>query len=213
MRSPRPTFQISRCRPTPRSSPDFGRAASASGTPAAARLPRPIAALGTNNTTLLFSRDGQHLFAGTRAGEIQVWSLSQEKTVQTLRGPAEPVRQLRQDALGRSLFAVQRTNSLLLDGPCQLQVWNTATGQPQAPWPLPRLPFACALSPDGRRLATGHFPGVVLVWDLMGGLRTNRLAFAGGISDLAFSPDGRYLAASTQEGFSQDLGRAHIART
>ena len=161
---------------------------------------RPIAALGTNNTRLLFSRDGQHLFAGTRAGEIQVWSLSQEKTVQTLRGPAESVRQLQQDALGRSLFAVQCAYGLITEGRRWLQVWNTATGQPQAPWPLPRLPSACAVSPDGRRLATGHSPGVVLVWDLMAGRQTNRLAFAGRISDLVFSPDGRFLAASTEEG-------------
>ncbi len=161
---------------------------------------RPIAALGTKNTRLLFSRDGQHLFAGTQAGEIQVWSLSQERTVQTLRGPAEPVRQLRQDALGRSLFAVQCAYGLITEGRRWLQVWNTATGQPQASWTLPRLPSACAVSPDGRRLATGHSPGVVLVWDLMAGRQTNRLDFAGSISDLAFSPDGRFLAASTEEG-------------
>jgi WD40 repeat protein len=40
----------------------------------------------------------------------------------------------------------------------------------------------------------------VLVWDLTAGLRTNRLDFAGSISDLVFSPDGRFLAASTEEG-------------
>jgi WD40 repeat protein len=41
---------------------------------------------------------------------------------------------------------------------------------------------------------------VVLVWDLVGDLRTNLLSFTGRISDLAFSPDGCYLAASTREG-------------
>ena len=163
-------------------------------------LPRSIAALGTNNTTLSFSYDGQYLYAGTRAGEIQVWSLNQDKIVQTLCGPAEPVRHLRQDSSGRTLFAVQRAYSLVDEGPSHFQVWNTATWQPQASWTPPRLPSACALSPDGRRVATGHLPGVVLVWDLVGDLRTNLLAFAGRISDLGFSPDGRYLAASTEEG-------------
>jgi WD40 repeat protein/serine/threonine protein kinase len=160
---------------------------------------RPIAALGTNNTTLLFSRDGQYLFAGTQAGEIQVWSLGEETVVQTLRGPSEAVRHLRQDALGRSLLAVQRTYTQLVEGPCRLQVWNTATWEPQTSWTHPRLPPACALSSDGGGVATGHLPGVVIVWDL-DDLRTNRLGFAGRISDLAFSPDGRYLAGSTQEG-------------
>ena len=37
--------------------------------------------LGTNNTSLLFSRDGQCLFAGTRSGEVQVWSLSRRQLV------------------------------------------------------------------------------------------------------------------------------------
>ncbi|MBI4327290.1 MAG: WD40 repeat domain-containing protein [Chloroflexi bacterium] len=166
------------------------------------QIPRSIEALGTNNTSLLFSRDGQHLFVGTRAGEIQVWSLRHERIVKALRGPAEPVRQLRQDALGRSLFALYRAYGLLREGPCRLQVWSTATGQTQASWAHPRLPLACALSPDGLRVATGHLPGpgVVLVWDLVTGLRTSRLAFAGRISDLAFSPDGRHLAACTLEG-------------
>ena len=91
------------------------------------QLVRPIATLGTNNTSLLFSRDGQQLFAGTLTGEIQVWSMNEERTVQTLRGPAEPVQQLRQDALGRSLFAVRRAYSIQNKGPCRLQVWNTAT--------------------------------------------------------------------------------------
>ncbi|MHC1769466.1 MAG: protein kinase [Verrucomicrobiia bacterium] len=163
------------------------------------QLSRPIAALGTNNTSLLFSGDGQHLFAGTEVGEIQVWSLGQEKTVQTLHGTMERVVQLRQDALGRFLVAVQSTNQLLR-GPSWLQMWNTATWQPQASWTHSSLARACALSPDGRHLATAHLPGIVLLCDLAAGLRTNRLAFTGRISDLAFSPDGQFLAASTEEG-------------
>ena len=164
------------------------------------RIAPPIMQLGTNISSLLFSRDGQHLFAGTREGAIHVWSLSREEIVQTLRGSGDPVRQLRQDESGRFLFALRRGDGELREGPCSFEIWNVATWQLRVTWTHPRLPFACALSPDGRHLATGHNPGVVLVWNLADGLRTNRLTFAGRISDLAFLPDGRWLAASTMEG-------------
>jgi WD40 repeat protein/predicted Ser/Thr protein kinase len=68
--------------------------------------------LGTNNGSLLFSRDGQCLFAGTWSGEVQVWSLSRRQLVHRLQQPfPEPVTRLMQDARGQSLAEVYKLAS------------------------------------------------------------------------------------------------------
>jgi len=159
----------------------------------------PLADLGTNNTCLLFSADGQALFVGTETGEIQVWSLVRQAVERRLRGLAEPVRELRQDQAGQRLIVLQAKRPFIWP-PYQLSVWSTRDWQRQTAFEFSAIEAARSVSPDGHWLATARNGGPVRLWSLSGLPRTNAMAFSGSIQGTAFSPDGRLLAAVTQEG-------------
>jgi WD40 repeat protein/predicted Ser/Thr protein kinase len=158
--------------------------------------------LGTNNTCLLFSSDGQSLFAGTQSGEVQVWSVPRRGLLRTLPGSAEPVGRLRQDAQGRLLVVGQWKHGAQPGFPCRIGVWNVADWQEQKSWMVHGgFGLAYAVSPDGLWLATGHGYGPVQLRNLSGRSGTNAISLeAVTVTDVAFSPDGRLLAASNQEG-------------
>ncbi|MBN2506368.1 MAG: hypothetical protein JXQ71_06710 [Verrucomicrobia bacterium] len=90
-------------------------------------LASPLPELGTNNTCLLFSSDGQSLFAGTQSGEVQVWSVPHRRLLRTLPGSAEPVRRLRQDAQGRVLVVGQWKKDAEVGFPCRIRVWRVSS--------------------------------------------------------------------------------------
>jgi eukaryotic-like serine/threonine-protein kinase len=164
-------------------------------------LASPLPELGANNTCLLFSSDGQSLFAGTQAGEVQVWSIPLRRLLRTLPGSAEPVWRLRQDAQGCLLVVGQWKYDVKTGFPCRIRVWNVSDWQAPKSWIISGLGLAYAVSPDGRWLATGHGYGPVQLRNLSGRSGTNAVALAAGTTtDVAFSPDGRLLAASNQEG-------------
>ena len=98
------------------------------------------------------------------------------------------------------------------------RVWDASTGglrveleghQAITPHHYPSMLHACAISPDGRLVATGDKVGHIVVWDLASHRAvatleaptlytwdpTQRRHSIGGIRALAFSPDGQFLAA------------------
>jgi eukaryotic-like serine/threonine-protein kinase len=159
--------------------------------------PTRLQELGTNNTCLLFSTDGQSLFAGTRSGEIRIWSLARQQLTRSLRGSAEPVVLLRQDAHGRVLLAAQWDTPYL---PKYVRVWSAPDWQEQGSHPVPGLGGDIA-STDGKWLAARWNAQAVRVWSLGSNPpQTHTLSFPGEVLHLAFSPNGRWLAAANLAG-------------
>lgn len=157
--------------------------------------------LGTNNTCLLFSADGQSLFIGTETGEVQVWSLSQQLIQRRVRGTTEPVLSLHQDPGGHMLVVEQRSADFAAGSPypaTRLGVWAIPEWRQQLSWAVAFGLDGC-VSTDGRRLAVKGARGVVMR-DLNAPSDTNQLAFPGEVLTVSFSPDGRLLAAGNLAG-------------
>jgi WD40 repeat protein len=117
-----------------------------------------------------------------------------------VHGLAEPVRRLRRDNQGRILVVVksESENTLQVGRSTRIEVWNAEEWQEQNSWRIPGVRLACAVSPDGRWLATGRRFGGFQVWNLTGRCETNSVSVAAGtVTDLAFSPDSRRLATAS----------------
>jgi WD40 repeat protein/DNA-binding SARP family transcriptional activator len=136
---------------------------------------------------LAFSPDGRLLLTagpGPNAPDtVQLWDLAAHKVVGSL------------DGFGVISMAVSRDGRRLAAGTHGGQVlWlDLATRTPTSP-PLTvdkEPPYLVALSPDGKRMAT--IGSKAVLWDLASRRSIRRLDAVGAV---AFSPDGRTLAAS-----------------
>jgi WD40 repeat protein/basic membrane lipoprotein Med (substrate-binding protein (PBP1-ABC) superfamily)/DNA-binding SARP family transcriptional activator len=163
--------------------------------------------LGIGIYAIDLSRDGQRLSAAGMDGTIGIWNVG-------LRFEGHAFRSKK--ATGRPAFSPD--GELLAVGVSEggtVQVWNPTTGveiftlEPgkDKEWELPGDGVrsegghtgeveSTTYSPDGKILATASLDGTVKLWNTRSGdlLRT-LLVDQNGAYDLAFSPDGRWLAA------------------
>jgi WD40 repeat protein len=145
------------------------------------------------------SRDGKTVVSGSDDRTVRVWEADTGRVRATLRGHRGVVRSVALAPDGQTVASGSHDKTVRL--------WDVATRQERF-----RLLghhssiLALAFMVDGRTLATGNIglderdrpvPGEIKLWDVATGTeRTTFKRLPGSVLALAFSPDGRTLAAS-----------------
>jgi WD40 repeat protein/tRNA A-37 threonylcarbamoyl transferase component Bud32 len=148
---------------------------------------------GTTNgvQALAFSPDGKHLAAAGFDGTIRIWDLSAGTEETTLRGHKGLVNALAFSPDGRALASAGNDKTTRLwdlsksDVPMRV-LEGTAAAVVSLAW-----------HPGGKRLATAGADRVLRVWDIVTRQDVLELQeYTGALNGIAFSPDGRTLAAA-----------------
>jgi WD40 repeat protein len=162
----------------------------------------PLAFAGTNLSRVAWSADGRKLATGDELGDVRIWDLVSRQAILNVAVQGYNVRYLEFSPNGQILLC-----GALRPGPWDriTKLWDLSEGREIA---LPREAMTDAtwadFSPDCRLLAVLHFGGALDLWEIRSGRCRVRLTQPlAGLKEegyVAFSPDGRTWASSTQRG-------------
>jgi sugar lactone lactonase YvrE len=168
----------------------------------------PLRALSGNPfgvTRIAFSPDGQLLAAD---GPNRVWRIADGTALYTYEGGRRlPTLEAGVIKNGSLAFSADSKSLLAVEGDSSMRVWNMADGSLARTIMLP-LPHgfdvkSAAFSSDRKLLATGLGDGTIWLWRLQDMTLLSRFTFNenwSNVAELAFSPDGTLLAATSDSG-------------
>jgi WD40 repeat protein len=156
------------------------------------------------------ARTDSILVSGGYDGRLMWWNIETRKQIRAVAAHTKWIRKVAVSPDGKLIASVAD------DMVCRL--WNAADGkmlremrghQEQTPHHYPSMLFVCTFSSDGRFLAAADKVGHIVVWEADSGKPAKTLEAPGmytwdpvqrkhsigGIRALAFSPDGKHLAA------------------
>jgi len=160
-------------------------------------LGHPIAAFGPKGQFLIAANDRG--VGGTETAAFSLWDADTSKKIRTFKGHASYVAKL--------AFSPDRKTLASAGKDLTLRLWDSETGKNTATFKdLPGYPYGLAFSPDSKVLACGcilqgrdgvkpRLGAVRLYETATGKILATLKGNPGPISPLAFSPDGRLLAA------------------
>ncbi len=141
----------------------------------------------------IFADGGRQIIAGLRTGEVRVWEWSD--------GRASAPRTLATSDGEVVGLAVHGSTLFVAHGDRAIVMRDLATGREIRRVQGASVPFAIAVTPDGRTLAAGTYLSAVDVWDTQTGRRLAELkGQTAMIASVDISPDGRLIASSSRDG-------------
>jgi eukaryotic-like serine/threonine-protein kinase len=151
------------------------------------KVERTIKAHAKGVTRVAFSPDGHQLASVGCDGAARVWDVATGKEELVLRGRTAEMFCVAFSPSGKTIATAEETG--------EVQLWNASTGRSEKTFPGRRW---VTFSPNGKLLACAGKENAVTVWDIE---TSKELLSVKGYTDwvncIAFSPDGRSLAAST----------------
>jgi len=172
-------------------------------------------------TSVAFSRNGKILATGSKDGTARLWDVATGRQVGgPLTGHAGPVTSVAFSADGKALATGSSDGTVWLWDIASHQRIGSAVGIPQSPV------TSVAFSPDGKTLATAssktpaqqsiyNATGPVWLWNVATHQRIGGAlpGDTGPVTSVAFSPDGKLLAAGTTAGevWSWDTATGHLS--
>jgi WD40 repeat protein len=151
-------------------------------------------------TSLAFASGGSLLASATGdwrnnrvPGELRLWDVASGQAVAELRGCASEIKCIAIDPNGKWLASTEANSDLRL--------WDLTDRRLQKTVRLESLSGSLAFSPDGQRLATGHYSGGITLWSIPEMTPIQRYAgHTKGIPGIAFSADGKFIATTSTDG-------------
>lgn len=141
-------------------------------------------------TRISWSPDGVFIAAPSHNGMISIWNVKMEKQVAILVGHEKAVYSVAWTGDSKRLVSCSWDNSI--------RVWDVRSGKGKVLYDKLSGPNALALKPGTSVIAVGAEHGPVLLLDIESGKRVEALlGHRGNINNLAWSPNGDYLAGAS----------------
>jgi WD40 repeat protein len=143
-----------------------------------------------------FTPDGRTLVAGLSDKTVRLFDLGTREWQSTFKGHTRPIVSLAMAADGRTMVtgAVDRTRAATGG---EAIVWDLALRKARATLPLPDGVWSVAYAPDGKSIAVGGRDKRIHLWDAVAGVEREELKQGNVVRALAFSADGKTLAAAS----------------